>query len=103
MVCYLRDVHSVLQLRSLATGRLRQEIPLPGIGSVYAFNGRRHDSEAFFSFTSFVDPGSTFRQAPAARMPTLPMLASCKRTMTPEPRVLPVAPLGLLGSRNDVV
>ena len=77
VVCYLRDVHSVLQLRSLATGALRQEIPLPGIGSVYAFNGRRHDSEAFFSFTSFVDPGSTFRQAPAARMPMLPMLAAC--------------------------
>ena len=87
----------MLQLRSLATGLLRQEIPLPGIGSVYAFNGRRHDSEAFFSFTSFVDPGSTFRQAPPAWMPNAGIAQhsfghSCNRTMTPAPWVLAVGP-----------
>ena len=61
VVCYLMDVHSVLQLRSLATGQEKSTIPLPGIGSVSAFQSRRQDSEAFFSYTDFVSPGSTFR------------------------------------------
>lgn len=61
VVCYLKDVHSVLQVRSLASGSLQQTIPLPGIGSVSAFTSRRSDSEAFFTYTDFVDPGTCFR------------------------------------------
>ena len=62
MLCYLKDVHSDLQLRSLDSGELKASIPLPGIGSISSFQGRRHDTEAFFSYTDFVDPCSTFRQ-----------------------------------------
>ena len=61
VVCYLSNVHSVLQLRSLATGDMKQEIPLPGLGSVNGFSGKRDDTEAFFSYTDFVTPGATFR------------------------------------------
>lgn len=66
IVCYLMDVHSVLQLRSLETGKEKATIPLPGIGSVSSFQHRRHDCEAFFSYTDFVNPGSTFRSASLA-------------------------------------
>jgi prolyl oligopeptidase len=61
VVCYLRDVRSALELRSLATGNLRAVLPLPGIGSVAGFSGRRQDSEAFFKFTSFTEPGAIYR------------------------------------------
>jgi prolyl oligopeptidase len=61
VVCWLRDVHSVLELRSLKTGDLVRDIPLPDIGSVSSFKGDRKSSEAFFSFTTFTDPGSDFR------------------------------------------
>lgn len=61
VVCYLKDVVSDLQLRSLATGGLTQPIPMPGIGSVASFSGRRRDSEFFFLFTSFTEPGAIYR------------------------------------------
>ena len=59
--CYLVDVKDVLELRSLATGLLEKILPLPGLGSVVSFSGRRRDSEFFFKFASFTDPGSIFR------------------------------------------
>lgn len=61
VVCYLRDVHSALQLRSLSTGKLQQDIPLPGLGCVSDFSSDRKDSEAFFSYVDYTSPGSTFR------------------------------------------
>jgi len=61
VVEYLRDVVSVLQLRSLASGALLEELQLPGIGSIQSFSGRRQDTEFFFSFTSLVEPGATYR------------------------------------------
>lgn len=61
VVEYLRDVRSVLQLRSLATAELVEELELPGLGAVQSFSGRRKDSEFFFSFTSLVEPGATYR------------------------------------------
>lgn len=53
----------MLQLRSLATGACVTEVPLPGLGSVSSFKCKRTSAEAFFSYTSFTDPGSTFRYA----------------------------------------
>jgi len=61
VVRYLRDVRGALQLRSLATGALVREFSLPGVGSVTGFSGERKDDEFFFSFTSFVEPGATYR------------------------------------------
>ncbi|KAL6754676.1 prolyl oligopeptidase [Haematococcus lacustris] len=61
VVRYLRDVRGALQLRSLASGSLRKEFELPGLGSITGFSGERKDSEFFFSFTSFVEPGATYR------------------------------------------
>ena len=64
VVCWLHNVASKLELRSLRSGAVRQEIPLPGKGALRGFSGRREDSEMFFSYSSFTDPGSTFRWTP---------------------------------------
>jgi hypothetical protein len=50
-----------LELRSLATGQLKQAFQLPGLGSVGGVSGDRKFSEAFFSYSSFTDPGSSYR------------------------------------------
>ncbi len=61
VVCWLHNVASKLELRSLRSGAVSQEIPLPGKGALRGFSGRREDSEMFFSYSSFTDPGSIFR------------------------------------------
>lgn len=63
LVCYVADVASKLQTHSLATGSKQRDIPLPGIGSITSFGGRREDSKFFFSFSSFTEPGATYRSA----------------------------------------
>jgi len=42
-------------------GALRRNIPLPGIGSVGGFGGKRDAKETFFSFTGFTTPTITYR------------------------------------------
>ena len=61
VTCYLHDVAARLQLRSLASGKVVQEIPLPGLGSIRGFSGRRMDSELFFAYTDFLQPSTIFR------------------------------------------
>jgi prolyl oligopeptidase len=61
VVCFLHDVASRLQLRQLSSGAFLKEVPLPGLGSIRGFSGRRKDAEIFFSYSDFVDPGTIFR------------------------------------------
>jgi len=42
-------------------GSLERDVPLPGIGSIGAFSGKRADREAYFAFTSFLYPTTIFR------------------------------------------
>jgi prolyl oligopeptidase len=42
-------------------GTLEREVPLPGIGSIGAFRGKRADAESYFAFTSFTYPTTIFR------------------------------------------
>ncbi|KAK9846596.1 hypothetical protein WJX81_007362 [Elliptochloris bilobata] len=58
---YLHDVAAVLQLRRLSDGALERELKLPGLGSVREFSGRSEHSEAFFTYTDYVTPGSFYR------------------------------------------
>ncbi|EFJ43160.1 hypothetical protein VOLCADRAFT_119179, partial [Volvox carteri f. nagariensis] len=74
VVRYLRDVAAALQLRSLSTGSLVRELPLPGPGSVGALSGDRKDTELFFSFTDFVEPGAIYRLDTAPGSPLEPQL-----------------------------
>ena len=57
---YLKDAHSQIKVFSL-TGDFVREISLPGLGSVGGFNGKRHDTETFFQFTSFTTPSVIYR------------------------------------------
>jgi prolyl oligopeptidase len=60
LVNYLSDVKYVLQMRSLVTGELLQDIPID-IGTVNGISGRRADSEVFVEFASFLTPGIIYR------------------------------------------
>jgi prolyl oligopeptidase len=60
VVNYLADAHSLVKVFSLK-GKELHEVVLPGIGSASGFNGKRGDSETFYSFTSFTVPPTIFR------------------------------------------
>ncbi|MEA5552731.1 prolyl oligopeptidase family serine peptidase [Anabaena cylindrica UHCC 0172] len=57
---YLQDAHSQIKIFDL-TGKFIREVELPGLGSVGGFGGKRHDTETFYSFTSFTTPGTIYR------------------------------------------
>jgi hypothetical protein len=60
----MRDVATVLQLRSLSSGALVRELPMPGYGSIKEFCGRSSLSQFYYSFQSMTDPGSTYWCSP---------------------------------------
>ncbi|CAK0747901.1 hypothetical protein CVIRNUC_001798 [Coccomyxa viridis] len=60
LVTYMRDVSAILQLRSLATGVLVRELPMPGYGNVKELCARQSLSEMYYSYESLTDAGSTF-------------------------------------------
>jgi prolyl oligopeptidase len=57
---YLKDARSQIKLFNL-DGSFIREVELPGIGSAGGFNGKRHDTETFYSFTSFTTPPTIYR------------------------------------------
>ncbi|MBW4581600.1 MAG: prolyl oligopeptidase family serine peptidase [Tildeniella nuda ZEHNDER 1965/U140] len=57
---YLKDAHSQVKLFDL-NGTPVHEIEFPGLGSVGGFDGKRHDTETFYSFTSFTTPTTIYR------------------------------------------
>lgn len=67
VVCYLQHARSKLQRHSLASGKHLGDVPLPGLGSVREFSGRRKDSEAFFTYTDFTVPAAIYRSAALAQ------------------------------------
>ncbi len=56
---FMKDAHSVVY-RYDHDGRMIGEIPLPGIGSVGGVGGHRHDTEMFYTFTSFLSPPTIY-------------------------------------------
>ncbi len=56
---YLKDAHSQVRLFD-TRGKFFRELPLPGLGSAFGFGGRRKDSETFYVFTNYTDPGTIF-------------------------------------------
>jgi prolyl oligopeptidase len=60
-VCsYLKDARSAVKVFGM-TGALVREVDLPGIGTAGGFNGKRTDTETFYSFSSFATPPSVFK------------------------------------------
>jgi prolyl oligopeptidase len=57
---YLKDAHSQVKIFDL-NGTFVREVELPGLGSVGGFNGKRHDTETFYSFTSYTTPPTIYR------------------------------------------
>jgi prolyl oligopeptidase len=57
---YLKDARSQIKIFHL-DGRFAREVPLPGLGSVGGFGGKREDTETFYSFTSFTVPTTIYR------------------------------------------
>lgn len=60
LLTYMHDAYSKSYLYSLE-GKQIAEIPLPGIGSIGGFSGKKEDSELFFSFTSFTTPNTAYK------------------------------------------
>lgn len=60
LVCnYLKDASTQLKIYTLE-GKPAGEIKLPGLGSA-SISGRHDSNEAFFSYSSFTNPGFTYR------------------------------------------
>ncbi len=57
---YLTDARSAVQVFDLK-GKPLHDVSLPGIGSAGGFNGKRTDTETFYSYTSFTTPATIYR------------------------------------------
>jgi prolyl oligopeptidase len=57
---WLTDAHEVVKIYGL-DGTFERDVPLPAIGSVGGFTGKRAHTETFFSFSSFAYPGVIYR------------------------------------------
>lgn len=61
LICeYLQDAKSAVRIHD-RKGKLLRTLELPGIGSVSGFGGRKEDTETYYGFTSFTEPGATYR------------------------------------------
>ncbi len=60
VLSYMKDAKSMALMTDLA-GRPVQQIALNSIGTASGFSGKPGDSETFFNFSSFNQPGAVFR------------------------------------------
>ncbi|HAH25612.1 MAG TPA: S9 family peptidase [Prolixibacteraceae bacterium] len=70
VVNYMTDAHSKVEVYS-TDGVLDHEVQLPGIGTVSAFSGKKEDTVAFFSYTSFNTPGEIYKYDFTTKQATL--------------------------------
>ncbi len=56
----MRDAHSHVAIHDLKGAHVR-DVELPGIGTASGFGGKRTDTETFYSYTSFLTPGTIYR------------------------------------------
>ncbi|GAA4416716.1 prolyl oligopeptidase family serine peptidase [Nibrella viscosa] len=67
---YQKDVTSRVYVYDLS-GRLENEVVLPGIGSAAGFGGEKDDTFVFYTFTSFTFPPTIYRYDIATRKTTV--------------------------------
>ncbi len=60
VIRYMHDAHTQVVIYNM-DGAFDRDVELPTIGSAGWFSGEREDSEAFYSFTSFLYPTTIFR------------------------------------------
>lgn len=56
---YLKDAHSQIKIHDIK-GKFIREIALPGIGTVAGFNGKRKDTETFYTYSSYNTPPTIY-------------------------------------------
>ncbi len=57
---YMKDAATEIKIYE-TNGKFVRDVKLPGIGSAGGFNGKREDSETFYSFSSFNAPPTIYR------------------------------------------
>ena len=57
---YLKDARSQIKIFN-TDGSFVREVELPGIGSAGGFDGKREDTETFYTFTGFTTPPTIYR------------------------------------------
>lgn len=67
---YLKDAQSLVKVFDM-DGKFVRTVELPGIGSAGGFGGKKSDTETFYSFSSYTDPGSIYRYDVATGESTL--------------------------------
>jgi prolyl oligopeptidase len=60
VVVTVKDAHSAVTAYDLSGKKLR-DVPLPGIGQAYGFEGKRGATSTYFRFESFTSPGAVYR------------------------------------------
>jgi prolyl oligopeptidase len=59
---YLKNASDRMQVFDFSTpAKMLKEIDLPDIGSIVASHGKYDEKDFFFKFSSFTDPGSSWR------------------------------------------
>jgi prolyl oligopeptidase len=56
---YLKDAYSQVKIYDLE-GKHVRDVDLPGIGTVYGFNGKREDTKTFITYTSYTTPADIY-------------------------------------------
>lgn len=56
---YLKDAYTQVKIFNL-DGSFVREVALPGIGSAGGFDGKRHDTETFYAYTSYTTPNTIY-------------------------------------------
>jgi len=70
VIVWRTDAHEKLKVYGL-DGKLETEVPLPALGSIGGLTGKREDKDAFYAFTSFNYPSTSFRYDFAAKTSTV--------------------------------
>ncbi|MBX2811058.1 MAG: prolyl oligopeptidase family serine peptidase [Myxococcales bacterium] len=60
VLSYLKDAHSDVRVHEL-NGSLVRNVNLPGIGTAFGFGGEPNDSETYYTFVTFNEPGAVYR------------------------------------------
>ena len=81
IVSYLKDAHAQTKIYG-AEGKLIDELPLPGLGTIAWSGARQTDKELFYTFNTFTSPGTIYhfdvdtRRSTVYREPVLTFDAS---------------------------
>ena len=60
VVSYLKDAYTNIKIYDM-NGKFVRNVELPGIGSAGGFNGKRFDTETFYTYSSFNAPPTIYR------------------------------------------